>query len=177
MESGRVIKHVESTSDLKGKVRLSLSPTVMSPKGSHRERAQSSGLDGKGKKSPDADECTPTDEGTPTLSPCLRSQEHPSGLGAEHALDGGRHNSANVLDVTRPNAGNAAELVVNACPKCKQPIEEFEEETIALCMICLSAFVQRTPTLAAPLLLDLLQAVAEYAYFTFSFTSHFILLI
>lgn len=84
------------------------------------------------------------------------------GLSARHAATRG-------AAAARLSASSTPDLLANNCPTCGAPIEEYDEETIALCIVCLSAFVQRAPILAAPLLLDMVQIVARYGSFTCSY--------
>ena len=39
-------------------------------------------------------------------------------------------------------------------------IESYDEDTISLSIVCLATFIHREPSLAAPLLLDMIQSVA-----------------
>ena len=51
--------------------------------------------------------------------------------------------------------------LVLRCTQCNQPLENFDEDTICLSLICLSTFVHREPSMAAPFLPRLLQTAAS----------------
>ncbi len=53
------------------------------------------------------------------------------------------------------------QIVVDRCPDCNAVLEQYDEETISLCVVCMATFIHREPALAAPLLLDMLQAAAR----------------
>ena len=58
-------------------------------------------------------------------------------------------------------AGGGEQLLVDKCGECGAVLESYDEETISLSIVCLATFIHREPTLAAPLLLDMLQCVAR----------------
>ena len=43
------------------------------------------------------------------------------------------------------------------CSKCNAPFEEFSEEELGMCVIILSTFIHREPTLAATMLPEILR--------------------
>ncbi|CAI9733136.1 QUALITY PROTEIN: unc-79 homolog [Octopus vulgaris] len=54
-------------------------------------------------------------------------------------------------------------VMVDRCPECHVILEQYDEETIGLCILVLSAFIYREPSLAMPTMLDSLQCVAKIA--------------
>lgn len=52
-------------------------------------------------------------------------------------------------------------LQVDRCPECNAVLEQYDEETVSLCIIALATFIHRESGLAAPLLPDMLQCVAR----------------
>jgi len=59
------------------------------------------------------------------------------------------------------SAGATDSLVIDRCPTCHAVLESYDDETVSLCIVCLATFIHREPALAAPLLLDMLHAVAR----------------
>uniref|UniRef100_A0A914UX21 Protein unc-79 homolog n=1 Tax=Plectus sambesii TaxID=2011161 RepID=A0A914UX21_9BILA len=53
--------------------------------------------------------------------------------------------------------------LVLRCTQCNQPLENFDEDTLCMSLICLSTFVHREPSMAAPFLPRLLQTAASIA--------------
>lgn len=49
------------------------------------------------------------------------------------------------------------------CSCCRMPIEKFDEHELGLCIVALATFVHRNPTLAAPLLPQILKLASRYA--------------
>uniref|UniRef100_A0A0L8FRX5 Uncharacterized protein n=1 Tax=Octopus bimaculoides TaxID=37653 RepID=A0A0L8FRX5_OCTBM len=54
-------------------------------------------------------------------------------------------------------------VMVDRCSECHVILEQYDEETIGLCILVLSAFIYREPSLAMPTMLDSLQCVAKIA--------------
>ena len=52
-------------------------------------------------------------------------------------------------------------LSVERCSECHAVLEQYDEETVGIAIVCLETFIHREPALAAPLLLDMLQVVAR----------------
>ena len=52
--------------------------------------------------------------------------------------------------------------VFENCPVCDLRLEQFDEETINLCIIVLSTFVHRNPVVSTPWLLRILLCVGRY---------------
>lgn len=53
------------------------------------------------------------------------------------------------------------QLQVDRCPECNAALEQYDEDTISMCIVALGTFIHREPSLAAPLLVDMLQSVAR----------------
>ena len=62
-----------------------------------------------------------------------------------------------IVDVT----GLLPQVLVDRCVKCHAVLEQYDEETISLSIICLATLIHREPSLAAPLLLDMLCATTR----------------
>ena len=54
--------------------------------------------------------------------------------------------------------------MVERCPDCNAVLEQYDDETIGLCIVVLSTYIHREPSLATPLLLESLIAVSRYVY-------------
>ncbi|XP_013379281.1 protein unc-79 homolog [Lingula anatina] len=59
--------------------------------------------------------------------------------------------------------GSGEQPIIDRCPECKAVLEQYDEDTISLCIVCMEAFVHREPSMSAPYLLDMLQAVTRIA--------------
>ncbi|KAH7731812.1 Protein UNC-79 b [Aphelenchoides avenae] len=59
-----------------------------------------------------------------------------------------------------------AEMVRLRCGFCNEHLDSFDEETISLCLIALSTFLHREPSLAAPSLFRMITAVTRYVDYT-----------
>ena len=57
----------------------------------------------------------------------------------------------------------ANQLQVDRCPDCNAILEQYDEDTISMCIVALGTFIHREPSLAAPLLVDTLKTVARYS--------------
>ncbi|XP_068682061.1 protein unc-79 homolog isoform X2 [Montipora foliosa] len=53
------------------------------------------------------------------------------------------------------------DLDLDWCPDCRASLEQFDEETLNLCIVVLSTFVHRNPSMAMPFLLRMLECVAR----------------
>lgn len=54
--------------------------------------------------------------------------------------------------------------MVERCPECNVVLEQYDDETIGLCIIVLATYIHREPSLATPLLLESLIAVSRSVY-------------
>lgn len=54
-------------------------------------------------------------------------------------------------------------FMINRCPRCYTELEEYDEDALGLAITCLSTFVHREPTMAAPYLVDMFLPVARIA--------------
>ena len=54
--------------------------------------------------------------------------------------------------------------MVERCPECNAILEQYDDETIGLCIIVLATYIHREPSLATPVLLESLIAVSRYVY-------------
>jgi len=54
------------------------------------------------------------------------------------------------------------DVVCHRCSKCNAPFEEFNEEELGLCIVILSTFIHREPSLAASMLPEILRCNAKY---------------
>ncbi|XP_067032005.1 protein unc-79 homolog isoform X2 [Acropora muricata] len=53
------------------------------------------------------------------------------------------------------------DLDLDHCPDCRASLEQFDEETLNLCIVVLSTFANQNPSMAMPFLLRMLQCVAR----------------
>lgn len=53
------------------------------------------------------------------------------------------------------------DVVCHRCSKCNAPFEEFAEEELGLCIVILSTFIHREPSLAASMLPEILRCNAK----------------
>ena len=53
------------------------------------------------------------------------------------------------------------EFSADTCAECGLALEQFDEETLNLCVVVLSTFVHQNPSMAIPLLLRILQSVGR----------------
>lgn len=53
------------------------------------------------------------------------------------------------------------DLELDSCPECGTSLEQFDEETLNLCIVVLSTFVHQSPSMAMPFLLRMLESVAR----------------
>ena len=54
------------------------------------------------------------------------------------------------------------DLDLDWCPDCGVSLEQFDEETLNLCIVVLSTFVHQSPSMAMPFLLRMLESVARF---------------
>ena len=52
-------------------------------------------------------------------------------------------------------------VMVERCSECNLVLEQYDDETIGLCITVLATFIHREPTLATPMLLNMLQCVSR----------------
>uniref|UniRef100_A0A1I8HTN4 RAP domain-containing protein n=1 Tax=Macrostomum lignano TaxID=282301 RepID=A0A1I8HTN4_9PLAT len=52
-------------------------------------------------------------------------------------------------------------FMLNRCQFCNAIIEQYDEDTISLAIVCLGAFVHREPVMAAPMLMSMFSAVSK----------------
>lgn len=53
------------------------------------------------------------------------------------------------------------DLDLDWCPDCGVSLEQFDEETLNLCIVVLSTFAHQSPSMAMPFLLRMLECVAR----------------
>ena len=65
--------------------------------------------------------------------------------------------------VKKPQQPNrySENTMVERCPECNAVLEQYDDETIGLCIIVLATYIHREPSLATPLLLESLIAVSR----------------
>ena len=61
---------------------------------------------------------------------------------------------------SQPNR-NSETTVVERCPDCSAVLEQYDDETIGLCIVVLATYIHREPSLATPVLLESLIAVSR----------------
>ena len=64
------------------------------------------------------------------------------------------------------------DLDLDWCPDCGVSLEQFDEETLNLCIVVLSTFVHQSPSMAMPFLLRMLECVARYVMNPITFGYH-----
>ena len=52
--------------------------------------------------------------------------------------------------------------MVERCPDCNAVLEQYDDDTIGLCVVVLATYIHREPSLATPMLLKSLIAVSRY---------------
>nr|KAG5704260.1 hypothetical protein BaRGS_012548 [Batillaria attramentaria] len=62
-----------------------------------------------------------------------------------------------------PNSRYGENVMVERCSECNLVLEQYDDETIGLCITVLATFIHREPTLATPMLLNMLQCVSSIA--------------
>ncbi|KAK7493418.1 hypothetical protein BaRGS_00015318 [Batillaria attramentaria] len=62
-----------------------------------------------------------------------------------------------------PNSRYGENVMVERCSECNLVLEQYDDETIGLCITVLATFIHREPTLATPMLLNMLQCVSRIA--------------
>ncbi|CAH1792396.1 unnamed protein product [Owenia fusiformis] len=55
------------------------------------------------------------------------------------------------------------QTIVDRCPECMAVLEQYDEDTISLAITVCATFVHREPSLAVPMLLDMLQSIGRVA--------------
>ena len=66
-----------------------------------------------------------------------------------------------VLDSNPDKEPFEDDLDLDSCPDCGTSLEQFDEETLNLCVVVLSTFVHQSPSMAMPFLLRMLECVAK----------------
>ena len=91
------------------------------------------------------------------------------GSGKSRAMQSQQPDSAKDTTSGRSNEASSSsntDLTSNAfemCTICGMPIEKFDEQELGLCLVSLATFVHRDPSLAAPLLPNILKLASRYA--------------
>ena len=52
-------------------------------------------------------------------------------------------------------------VMVERCAECSAILEQYDDDTIGLCITVLATFIHREAALATPMLLDMLQCVSR----------------
>ena len=68
------------------------------------------------------------------------------------------------LDANADKEPPDRDLDLDWCPDCGVSLEQFDEETLNLCIVVLSTFVHQSPSMAMPFLLRMLECVARYVF-------------
>jgi len=66
-----------------------------------------------------------------------------------------------VLDGNTDKEPSDGDLELDSCPECGTSLEQFDEETLNLCIVVLSTFVYQSPSMAMPFLLRMLECVGR----------------
>lgn len=66
-----------------------------------------------------------------------------------------------VLDGNTDKEPSDGDLQLDSCPECGTSLEQFDEETLNLCIVVLSTFVHQSPSMAMPFLLRMLECVGR----------------
>ena len=66
-----------------------------------------------------------------------------------------------VIDGVPEKDSDPGDKTFDYCPECGVALEEFDEETMNLCIVVLSTFVNQSPSMAMPLLPRLFESVAR----------------
>lgn len=99
---------------------------------------------------------TSTSEIVPELGLSKQAQENPLPSSIQPKSDlPGRSNESTNSDIQLQQ--------FELCSCCGMPIEKFDEHELGLCIVALATFVHRNPTLAAPLLPQILKLASRYA--------------
>ena len=70
-----------------------------------------------------------------------------------------RSSSVSSSSVPRP----ADDIVLDRCSDCGAIIEHYAHDEIGLCIVALATYIHREPSLAAPIMPDILRVVAKIA--------------
>ena len=85
------------------------------------------------------------------------------GAGSAGLASGGASSTAGVGSSSGGTSGSSSETVlVERCSECGAALEQYDDDTIGLCITALAAFTHREPGLATPMLPDMLHCVARY---------------
>lgn len=52
-------------------------------------------------------------------------------------------------------------LMMDRCAECNAILEQYDDDVIGYCIVVLATFIHREPSLATPLLLEMLQCVSR----------------
>lgn len=63
-----------------------------------------------------------------------------------------------------PAVRQGENVLVERCSECNAVLEQYDDDTIGLCIIALATFIHREPGLATPMLLDMLQCVSRWVF-------------
>ena len=55
------------------------------------------------------------------------------------------------------------QVLEERCPQCHAILEQYDEETVSVAIVCMSTLIHREPSIAAPLLLPMLTAASRIA--------------
>ncbi|OQR74278.1 protein unc-79-like [Tropilaelaps mercedesae] len=80
---------------------------------------------------------------------------------AQQTAPGTSKRSSSVSSSSAPRP--ADDLVMDRCPDCGAIIEHYAHDEIGLCIVALATYVHREPSLAAPIMPDILRAVSKIA--------------
>ena len=78
------------------------------------------------------------------------------------SLSSKRSTSQSTANVTQ----SPEDLVYERCSRCGHVLEQFSEEEIGMCIIIMGTYVHREPSLAAPILPEMLRLVSKFAGLT-----------
>ncbi|BFZ12415.1 hypothetical protein BsWGS_15454 [Bradybaena similaris] len=62
-----------------------------------------------------------------------------------------------------PTVRHGENILVERCSECNAVLEQYDDDTLGLCITALATFIHREPGLATPMLLDMLQCVSRIA--------------
>ena len=54
-------------------------------------------------------------------------------------------------------------MLEERCPQCHAILEQYDEETVSLAIVCMATLIHREPSIAAPLLLNMLSSASRLA--------------
>ncbi|XP_055879587.1 protein unc-79 homolog isoform X2 [Biomphalaria glabrata] len=101
--------------------------------------------------------------------PELREENHPQEDNVQQTRSTGRRSRKAELLAKQNNPKkttanrHSENVMVERCSECNAILEQYDDETIGLCIINLATFIHREPGLATPKMLDMLQCAASIA--------------